>query len=154
MSTYFYCLMFAGTAIFTIITTHIMNAPLSAVNDLIHTIDTLRGPGGCPWDGKQSLISLKRYLLEETQELAEALESGDRQNICEELGDVLYLVMMLSRIGEEEQSFDFELVCCRINEKLIRRHPHVFETPQPLDDDALKKQWESIKKQEKAMQNR
>lgn len=95
-------------------------------SSLCETVRTLRGPNGCPWDKKQTHQSLKKNLIEETQELLEALDEEDDEHIVEELGDVLLQVMLHAQIGEDEGWFSIDDVIRRLNEKLIRRHPHVF----------------------------
>jgi MazG family protein len=90
---------------------------------------TLRSPGGCSWDRAQTLPTLTPYLLEETHELLEALANGDDRAAAEELGDLLYLIVFVVTIAEEEGRFDFEVVARGIITKLIRRHPHVFGRP-------------------------
>ena len=116
---------------------------------LIKTVKTLRGPGGCPWDRKQTVESLKNHLKEECQETVEAIENEDPANLCEELGDVLYLIIMMSEICEEQQTFSFSDVIGLIDEKLIRRHPHVFADITLGDEKELRQQWNRIKAEEK-----
>ena len=117
---------------------------------LVGVVETLRSPGGCPWDQKQTTKSLKKYLQEEFQEIFTAIDNDDHTNLCEELGDVLYLLIMISEINREQDYFTFEDVITTITEKLIRRHPHVFSEKQDLDDETLRKQWLKIKDQEKS----
>lgn len=116
---------------------------------LLTTIKKLRSPGGCPWDAKQTPESLKKYLFEECNELAEAIDSKDRPHICEELGDLLLQIVLLSQIYSEEGKFDFDDVAVGINEKMIRRHPHVFEKRTNLTEEELYAQWDRIKQEEK-----
>ena len=95
---------------------------------LAQVMDTLRSPGGCPWDSEQSHQSLLKYLLEESYEFIEAVESDNREDMREELGDILLQVYFHSRIAEEhkEKPFNIDDVAKAIIEKLISRHPHVF----------------------------
>lgn len=109
----------------------------------------LRGPDGCPWDRRQTFDTLKKYVLEEAQETVEAIESGDREAICEELGDLLLQVFLLSQLAEEEGAFSLDDVANGICEKMVRRHPHVFgETKVDGVEDVLRN-WETIKAREK-----
>lgn len=116
---------------------------------LASTIRRLRSENGCPWDRRQTASSLIPYLREEMEELISAVEHKDYSNMCEELGDLLYIVMMITEINREEGQFDFPAVAKSINEKLIRRHPHVFAGKPYKNEADLKKQWEKIKAEEK-----
>ncbi len=116
---------------------------------LIDTVNTLRGDKGCPWDKKQTNSSLKQYIYEECQELLLAITQADHENICEELGDVLYLLIMVSAINQEMGLFEFEDVIESIHSKLIRRHPHVFAGLPYENEDQLTAQWQAIKATEK-----
>ncbi|WP_457576549.1 MazG nucleotide pyrophosphohydrolase domain-containing protein [Desulfomarina sp.] len=116
---------------------------------LTATIEQLRSENGCPWDRRQTASSLIPYLREEVEELINAVEHNDYSNMCEELGDLLYLVMMIAEINREKGHFDFMTVAKSINEKLIRRHPHVFAGKPYKNEADLKKQWEKIKAEEK-----
>ena len=104
------------------------DSPPSALADLVAVMDRLRSPGGCPWDAEQTHASLVPYLLEEAHEAAEAIESGDRDHIVEELGDVLLQVVFQARVGQEhpDAPFDLEVIAAGLASKLRRRHPHVF----------------------------
>jgi tetrapyrrole methylase family protein/MazG family protein len=113
------------------------------------TIAILRGPNGCPWDQKQTHESLKKYLIEEVYELIDAIDEGDVDGIMEELGDVLLQVMLHAQIGEDEGYFSIEDVIEGVNEKMIRRHPHVFGDITVEDADEVVSNWEQIKKAEK-----
>ncbi|MCG1023945.1 nucleoside triphosphate pyrophosphohydrolase [Sutcliffiella horikoshii] len=113
------------------------------------TIATLRGPGGCPWDQKQTHESLKKYLIEEAYELLDAIDEEDTDGIIEELGDVLLQVMLHAQIGEDEGYFSIEDVIEGINEKMIRRHPHVFADTSVEDAEDVVTNWEAIKAEEK-----
>lgn len=100
--------------------------------DLIAVMDRLRSPGGCPWDAEQTHASLLEYLIEEAYELVEAVEVGTAADVREELGDVLLQVVFHARIAQESDDFDIDDVAAGIVDKLIARHPHVFE---PDGDD-------------------
>ncbi|WP_202081454.1 MazG family protein [Caldalkalibacillus salinus] len=110
---------------------------------------TLRGPDGCPWDKKQTHQSLKKYMLEEAQEVVEAIEEDDVDHLIEELGDVLLQVFLHAQIGEDEGLFTMEDVIQSLNDKMIRRHPHVFGDSSVDQVQDVIDQWENIKVQEK-----
>ncbi|RXJ00916.1 nucleoside triphosphate pyrophosphohydrolase [Anaerobacillus alkaliphilus] len=116
---------------------------------LREVIATLRGPNGCPWDQKQTHVSLKKYLLEEAYEVLDAIDEEDDDHLAEELGDVLLQVMLHAQIGEDEGMFTVDDVVAAITEKMIRRHPHVFEAGKLNNEDEVIQQWDEIKKQEK-----
>ena len=112
-------------------------------------IAELRGPNGCPWDQKQTHESLKKYLLEEAHELLTAIDEEDDFAIVEELGDVLLQVFLHAQIGEDHGYFNLEEVLASINEKMIRRHPHVFGDLSVENADDVVANWEAIKREEK-----
>ena len=119
-------------------------------NDFRHLVEILRGPGGCPWDAAQDHLSIRRGLLEEAYELAHAIDSGDLDNLREELGDVLLQVLFHARIEEEQGRMDFDDVCDAAVKKLIFRHPHVFGSePADTAEDALSS-WDAAKRLEKS----
>ena len=117
---------------------------------LVEIMDQLRDPGGCPWDREQDWGTLRSYLLEECHEAVEALDAGDIEGLCEELGDVLLQIVFLSRLAQEEGVFTVRDVVRGIVEKMIRRHPHVFGDERVADSDEVLRNWERIKKEEKA----
>lgn len=119
------------------------------VERLLDIMRRLRGPSGCPWDREQTLDSLKTNLIEETYEVIDAMESGDRAELCGELGDLLLQVVFQAQICTEEGSFSFEDVVNGIADKLVRRHPHVFGDVQADTSGEVLKNWEKIKKTEK-----
>jgi len=126
----------------------------SRLLDLVAVMDRLRSAGGCPWDAEQTHESLVPYLIEEAHEAAEALESGDRDHMVEELGDVLLQVAFHARVAEEHERdpFDIDDVAGAIVAKLVRRHPHVFAdgTDALADTEGVEATWETIKAAEKA----
>jgi len=126
--------------------TTIYNPELS---DLVDTIKTLRGEEGCPWDKRQSSSSLLKHLKSECEELILAINNNDHINICEELGDLLYLIVMISEIHNDEGQFQLSDVIRTVNEKLIRRHPHVFAGKPYENEEQLAAQWKAIKAEEK-----
>ncbi|MDP1720800.1 MAG: MazG family protein [Candidatus Nanopelagicaceae bacterium] len=114
-------------------------------------MDRLRSPGGCPWDAEQTHESLIKYLLEESYEFIEAVETGDREAMREELGDVLLQVYFHARMAQEHPTdpFSIEDVARIVAEKLVRRHPHVFGDVEDLSSDQVLENWEAIKAAEK-----
>lgn len=125
--------------------------PISELLRLVEVMDRLRSPGGCPWDAEQTHESLIKYLLEESYEFIDALGQGDREGMREELGDVLLQVYFHSRMAQDHPTdpFSIEDVAKLIADKLIRRHPHVFEGLQVDDMDEVIENWEAIKAKEK-----
>ena len=130
----------------------------SKLDELIATAHTLRNPGGCPWDAEQTHQSLTKYLLEETYELLDAIESNNREEIIEELGDVLYQVIFhsdLAQTGSLGQPFDIQDVAEKAMNKMKSRHPHVFGTPEELETykaetgDDVMLNWDNHKAKEK-----
>jgi tetrapyrrole methylase family protein / MazG family protein len=122
---------------------------LKNFSKLREIIAILRGPNGCPWDKEQTHESLKKYLIEETYEVIEAIDSGDIDHVIEELGDVLLQVMLHAQIGEDEGYFAIEDVIEVLSAKMIRRHPHVFGDKKAEDSKEVLRNWQEIKKQEK-----
>ena len=94
-------------------------------------VKELRKPYGCPWDRKQTLESLRSSMAGECAEVIEAVDLNDRENLCEELGDLLMNVVFMAVIAEEENSFNWEDVCCNVVEKMVRRHEHVLAPSMP-----------------------
>ena len=123
----------------------------SHLQRLVEVMDTLRSPGGCPWDGEQTHESLVKYLLEESYEFVDSLESGDRAGMREELGDILLQVYFHARIAQDSVAdpFTIEDVAQSITEKLIRRHPHVFGDAKVSGSGEVLENWEKIKAVEK-----
>lgn len=122
---------------------------MSAVEDLRKTIAALRGPGGCPWDQEQTHGTLVRCLIDEASELIETIDQLDFPHMREELGDVLIQVIFHAQLAEEAGHFNLEDVAREVNEKLIRRHPHVFGENKLGTSDEVLVQWEQIKAQER-----
>jgi len=120
-----------------------------AINDLLAVMTRLRAPEGCPWDRQQDHMSLRWHAVEEVYELLDAIEAGDDHEIEEELGDLLLQVVFHCQLARERGAFDFEKVARRINDKLIRRHPHVFGNLKDKDVDQVWANWEKIKRAEK-----
>ena len=122
---------------------------MSAMEELRHTIARLRGPGGCPWDQEQTHQTLTRCLIDECSELLDAIDRLDLPHMREELGDVLIQVIFHAQLAEEAGHFDLEDVAREVNEKLVRRHPHVFGDGHLDTSDQVLVQWEQIKAREK-----
>ncbi|MBS27488.1 MAG: nucleoside triphosphate pyrophosphohydrolase [Alphaproteobacteria bacterium] len=121
------------------------------IDRLIDIMAQLRHPtDGCPWDVEQDFKSIAPYTIEEAYEVADAIERDDRDGLREELGDLLLQVVFHARMAEEEKSFDFEDVAGAIADKLVRRHPHVFDVENHDPDATLRDAWESQKAEERA----
>lgn len=119
-----------------------MSDRLRLLEDLLNR---LRGPDGCPWDREQQLGDLRAYLLEEAHEVAAAIDDGDLDAITEELGDLLFQVVFVSRLVEEAGGADIETVIEGIHDKLVERHPHVFGGQPLADAAAVRQSWEKRK---------
>lgn len=115
---------------------------------LVDTIAKLRGPEGCPWDKQQTHLSLKKYAIEETYEVIDAIDSGDPAKLEDELGDFLLQALLHAQIAAESGEFDIGDVCKTIREKLLRRHPHVFADVEVSGVDDVLHNWEQIKRAE------
>ncbi|MCH2159049.1 MAG: nucleoside triphosphate pyrophosphohydrolase [Oleiphilaceae bacterium] len=137
------------------------SSPRYTIEDLKYLMERLRDPErGCPWDVKQTFESIVPHTLEEAYEVADAIEQGDRNEMRDELGDLLFQVIFYARIAEEEGSFDFTDITDAITTKLLRRHPHVFPDKElhayhpegtRFTDDQIKGQWDAIKAEERAL---
>ena len=121
---------------------------LGSFETLMSIVELLRAPGGCPWDREQTHSSLKRNLLEESYEVLEAIDGGDAGALSEELGDLLVQVAFHTQIAKEAGVFDLAHVLTQINEKLVRRHPHVFGDETAADAREVERNWEKIKQAE------
>lgn len=117
--------------------------------ELVSVVKILRSEQGCSWDRKQTFESLKPCILDEAREVAEAVDKQDMDNLCEELGDVLFNVLIYSQIAEEKGGFELKDVVDGVCEKMIRRHPHVFGEQKRLSAEESLDLWNTIKKQEK-----
>ena len=116
---------------------------------LIDLLSRLRGPDGCPWDTLQTDSTIRMYVLEEAYEVVDAVERGRSEDVCQELGDLLFQILFLASLGEERGEFDFVDVIERITEKMKRRHPHVFGTVEVNNAEEVAENWQEIKKREK-----
>ena len=118
--------------------------------ELLEIVAVLRSPEGCPWDREQTHESMKKCLLDETEEVISAIDKKDDENLCEELGDVLLQVLLNCEIAKERKAFEFSDVVQMLSEKLIRRHPHVFgDIERPKTPEESLKLWKSVKEKEK-----
>ena len=120
-----------------------------AIDELIEVMARLRAPEGCPWDQEQSHMSIRLNAVEEVYELVDAIESDDDDEMLEELGDLLLQVVFHAQMAKERKAFDFDDIARVITEKLIRRHPHVFEDVNVEGVSEVWNQWDAIKKKEK-----
>jgi MazG family protein len=117
--------------------------------NLCEIVAKLRAPGGCPWDREQTHESLLAAVIEEAYEVTEAARAKNDAHFCEELGDLLLLVVMHAEIARETGRFNIDEIIGEVSDKLVRRHPHVFGTSDTRDSGAVLKQWEAIKREEK-----
>jgi MazG family protein len=123
--------------------------PGEAFARLVEIMARLRAPGGCPWDREQNFDTIKPYLLEETYEVLDAIDSRDWKGLAEELGDLLLQSVFFAQMASEEGHFDIRDSLEAINSKLVRRHPHVFAEGDAKTSDDVKRKWDEIKKTEK-----
>jgi len=119
------------------------------IERLIKLVKILRGENGCPWDQKQTPESISVYIAEEVHELVHAIQSGNSDEVCEELGDVIFLIMFIAEIYKKAGLFDIKTAIDSVCDKMIRRHPHVFEDSTVNSVGDIRKQWRKIKKTEK-----
>ena len=126
-----------------------LNQIQSAIGELYRLVNTLRGDNGCPWDKKQSPETVSIYLIEEVYELVDAIESGSSDQICEELGDLLFHILFVARMFQERGEFDLSDVAQTITDKMIRRHPHVFGEKKINSSEEVIQNWHKIKLAEK-----
>lgn len=122
-------------------------------NDLLEIMRLLRSENGCPWDREQNHESLKKYLIEETYEVLEAIDLKSKDKLCEELGDVLLQVVFHAQVAQEQKTFSMEDVITGVCKKLVLRHPHVFGEVKADTPDEVLVNWEAIKKKEKGLES-
>ncbi|HLC66980.1 MAG TPA: MazG nucleotide pyrophosphohydrolase domain-containing protein [Candidatus Nanoarchaeia archaeon] len=120
-------------------------------DELLTLLHKLRGPDGCAWDKKQTIESFAPHLMAEAKEVEEAVAAQDWKGLQEELGDLLYNILQLSAIAEEQGHFDLAAVLNSVHEKITRRHPHVFDPKQRHlnDPETIERRWKEIKEEEK-----
>ncbi len=127
-----------------------MSTSPDALKQLLAVMAQLRDPQqGCPWDCEQDFRSIVPHTLEEAYEVADAIERGDREDMRDELGDLLFQVVFYAQLGEEEGSFNFDAIAQGVLDKIIRRHPHVFGERQETSAAGQRATWEAIKAQER-----
>ncbi len=127
-----------------------MTAAGEKFDHFVAIVRELRAGKGCPWDREQTPLTLKRYLTEEVHELLEAIDAGNPHHVKEELGDLLYLIVLLAQIHSEASFFSIAEVIESISEKMVRRHPHVFNNEQIGSTAELRRRWLEIKEREKS----
>jgi tetrapyrrole methylase family protein/MazG family protein/ATP diphosphatase len=123
---------------------------MARLKDLRELVRTLRGPGGCPWDRAQTISDIKQYLLEECYEVLDAIDHSPPQKLKEELGDLLFHIVFIAQVAEENGDFGLEDVLGEIHSKMVRRHPHVFGSVPAEDPEAVRRNWWKIKQAEGA----
>ncbi len=128
--------------------------PKRTFDDLVDLMKTLRAPGGCPWDRKQTLPDLKPYVIEESYEVVDAIDRDDRAALLEELGDFLLEAVFIAEITREEGSFDIYDSITAIHDKLVRRHPHVFGDVVADNAEQVLVNWEKLKSAERKAENK
>jgi len=121
---------------------------------LVSIVKKLRSEDGCPWDKKQTRNSLMPYFLEEVYEVIDSIDNNDLTTLSEELGDVLFHIILQTEVAEETDEFNLDQVLNMINEKLMRRHPHVFDYKNTKTLSQIKQNWETIKEKEKIRESR
>jgi len=122
----------------------------SSFDRLVAIMDRLREPGGCPWDREQTLDTLAPYFLEEAYEVVDAIATAEPKKLCEEIGDLLLQIVFVARIARENGWFGIDEVCDAISDKMVRRHPHVFGDREVDDSAEVMRNWEDIKRSERA----
>jgi MazG family protein len=123
-------------------------------DDLVKLLTRLRGPNGCPWDRKQTLESLKPFVIEEAYEVVDAIDNNDRRALLEEIGDFLLEAVFITELTREEGSFDVYDSITAIHDKLVRRHPHVFGDVEAKDAEQVLVNWEKLKSEERKKENK
>jgi len=122
-------------------------------DELLEVINRLFAPDGCPWDKQQTLQSMKKHILEEANEVVEAIDEGDKDHLLEEIGDLAIHVISLSIMAKNDGLFSLADVLVMAKEKLLRRHPHVFSGLKVNSVEEVLENWKKIKKQEKDFKN-
>lgn len=128
--------------------------PKRSFDELVQLMTRLRGPNGCPWDRKQTLASLKPFIIEESYEVVDAIDRDDRAALAEELGDFLLQAVFVAEITREEGSFDIGDAITAIHDKLVHRHPHVFGDVVANDAEQVLVNWEKLKNEERKAENK
>lgn len=128
--------------------------PSKQIDRLRSIMQRLRGEGGCPWDAEQTHESLIPDLIEESYEVIDAIRATDMNHLREELGDLLLQVIFHAEITREKGLFDLDAIACELNDKLVRRHPHVFATSRVSDTEGVLTQWDQIKREERGTEEK
>jgi MazG family protein len=123
-------------------------------DELVKLMTILRGPNGCPWDRKQTLESLKPFVIEEAYEVVDAIDNNDRAALLEEIGDFLLEAVFITELTREEGTFDIYDSITAIHDKLVRRHPHVFGDVEAKDAEQVLVNWEKLKSEERKKENK
>ena len=124
------------------------------MSDLLKIMEKLISKDGCPWDKEQTHKSLRPYIIEESYEVAEAIDNEDSANLCEELGDVLFEVVFHSALAQKSGEFTFNDVVDGVSKKMVYRHPHVFEDDSAKDSSEVLVKWDELKKKEKGYKDK
>src|SRR5690348_14017837 len=127
---------------------------MDEMQQLLDVVDRLIGPDGCPWDKEQTMNSLIPDLIEEVHELMDAILDQNPADVQEELGDVIFLTLLLARLAQKENYFDLSQTVAAVKNKLISRHPHVFKEKKELGVDQVLEQWDVLKAQEEGKAKR
>ncbi|MCX7881823.1 MAG: MazG family protein [Brevinematales bacterium] len=122
---------------------------MQAFDELLQLIEILRSPAGCPWDREQTLASMRSALIEEVYEVVEAIDTSNKDNFIEEIGDLLFVTCFVAYLAQQEGMTTLEDILLRVKHKLIRRHPHVFGERKDLNVESILSNWERIKESEK-----
>ena len=125
-----------------------------ALTGLMGLVSRLRRPGGCPWDACQTDSTIKMYLMEEAYEVMDAIDKGDPQEICQELGDLIFQIIFLAEMADERGEFNLKDVFEKITDKMISRHPHVFGNVKIENAEDVANNWEKIKRNEKGTEEK
>lgn len=122
-----------------------------SLDELMEIVHALRDPEyGCSWDSAQTHESMKKCLMDESEEVLQAIDKKDDENLCEELGDVLLQVLLHAEVAQDRDAFSFDDIVQMLSDKLIRRHPHVFgEEPRPETEEDALALWKKVKEKEK-----
>ncbi|URA10516.1 MazG family protein [Thermospira aquatica] len=123
---------------------------MEAFQKLLRIIETLRSPEGCPWDREQTIPSMRTAIIEEAYELVEAIDTQDKENLKEEMGDLFFVVCFVAYLAQQENLFTIEEMIESVTSKLIRRHPHVFHEKNTITVENVLQNWEAIKSREKS----
>lgn len=125
---------------------------MQVFDNLLHIIEILRSPEGCPWDREQTLSSMRSALIEEVYEVVEAIDTENYENLKEEIGDLFFVTCFVGYLAQQQGLFTLEEVITHVTEKLIYRHPHVFSEKKEITVDTVLSRWESLKASEKSSQ--